>query len=153
MNRTRLKVLLVKHEGDRRRPYLDCCGKWWRECACATKGNLTLGVGRNLDAKPMPDCEVALMLDNDIVEARATCLQLFPGFDTLDETRQHALLDMAFNLGHTRLAKFSQMIAAVGARDWDRAANAAADSAWFMQVGSKPGQRGHTVVQMLRTGT
>lgn len=148
MNRTRLKVQLVKHEADKRRPYVDCCGKWWRECACGVKGNLTIGVGRNLDAKPLADCEVALMLDNDIHDARATCQQLFGGFDVFDEVRQHALLDMAFNLGYSRLAKFARMRAAVDARDWEAVAREAQDSDWFKQVGT----RGPTVVRMLRDG-
>lgn len=134
MNRTRLKIQLVKHEGDRRKPYTD------------TAGHLTIGVGRNLEAKPLSDAVVALMLDEDIIEALGVCTRLFMGFDTFSEPRQHALIDMAFNLGEHGLGAFTKMRAAVDAREWARVAEEAADSDWFHQVG----QRGRTLVQMLK---
>jgi lysozyme len=140
VNRTRLDQMLVRHEDDRRTPY---------RCPA---GYLTIGVGRNLEAKPLSDAVVRLMLDEDVAEARATCKHLVPGFDVLAEARQHALLDMAFNLGQPRLAKFTKMLAAARAGDWETAAREAQDSDWYRQVGGSPGQRGHTVVAMLRTG-
>lgn len=39
---------LIRHEGERLKPYMDCCGKSWRDCQCIDKGKLTIGVGRNL---------------------------------------------------------------------------------------------------------
>lgn len=125
MKRSVLKTMLVRHEGLKKAPYRDSAGK------------LTIGVGRNLDDRGVLDCEVALMLDNDIDEARKACLRIFPGFDGIDDNRQHALLDMAFNLGATRLAKFTKMIAAVQARDWKTAAKEMADSEWAKQVGDR----------------
>lgn len=116
MNRTRLKVQLVQHEDRKTHPYTD------------TAGNLTIGVGRNLTDRGLRDSEIAFMLDNDIDEAHAICTQLFPGFATLSESRQHALIDMAFNLGEPRLRKFVKMKAAVDARDFDRAAAEILDS-------------------------
>lgn len=139
MHRTHLKVLLVKHEGDKRHPYKD------------TTGHTTIGVGRNLDAKPLSDEVVAMMLEEDILEAWHRCQRIFQGFDGLDEARQHALLDMAFNLGE-ELCKFTKFIAAVEHRDWDAAAKEALDSRWSVQVGRGPGQRADTIARMLRTG-
>jgi len=134
MHRTRLKIQLVKHEGDKRKPYQDTEGHW------------TIGVGRNLEAKPLSDAVVALMLDEDINEARATCQHIFPGFDTLSEGRQHALIDMAFNLGPPRLRKFVKMIAAINARDFETAASEAIHSKWATQVGD----RAQTIASLLR---
>jgi lysozyme len=124
VNRTTLKVLLVKHEGKRNKPYLDCCGKPWRECSCTSKGNLTIGVGRNLDAEGLSDDEVTLLLDNDVNatwKKASTALASF-GFNALDDGRQHALLDLVFNLGIGGVLKFARMLAAIGARDWSTAA-------------------------------
>lgn len=145
MNRTRLRERLEKHESKRLKPYLDCCGKMWRECTCPQKGNLTIGIGRNLDAVGIYECEVRLMSDNDIDVARKACLRIFPGFDTIDEARQHVLLDMAFNLGETRLAKFTKMIAAVNARDFAKAAEELKDSTWFTQVGARGVENEHAM--------
>lgn len=137
MNRTRLKVQLVKHEALRLKPYVDCCGRSWRDCTCTTKGNLTIGVGRNLDASGIFDCEVQLMLDNDVITAWHACQRLMPGFDTFSEPRQHAFIDMAFNLGEPRLAKFKKMLAAIEARDFETARKEMLDSAWAKQVGPR----------------
>lgn len=135
MNRTKLKLLLVKHEGDKRHPYKD------------TSGHLTIGVGRNLEAKPLSDDIVQAMLDEDILEAWHRCQRLFGGFDGLDEVRQHALLDMAFNLGE-KLADFTKMLVAVERRDWNDVAREALDSTWATQVGG----RARTIAYMLATG-
>jgi lysozyme len=145
MNRTRLKALLAKHEEKRLKPYVDCCRRSWRECTCSVKGKLTIGIGRNLDDNGIYECEVQLMADNDIATARMTCLHLFPGFDTLTEGRQHVLLDMAFNMGAVRLAKFTKMIAAVNAREFERAADEMKDSVWYTQVGGRGAEDEHTM--------
>jgi len=135
MNRTRLKLLLVKHEGDKRHPYKD------------SKGHLTIGVGRNLEAKPLSDEVVALMLDEDIHEAHANCLTL-AAFGSLDEVRQHVLLDMCFNLGLPRLLKFVKMLDAIERRDFEKAAAEMLDSEWARQVG----ERADRLAGMMRTG-
>lgn len=133
MNRTRLKVMLVKHEGLRLHPYRDTVGK------------LTIGVGRNLDDRGLTEDEAMVMLDRDINEALHVCESVFLGFDTLSEPRQHALLDMAFNLGEPRLRGFTKMIAAVEARDFEKARTEMLDSKWAKQVG----QRAQTLADMV----
>src|SRR5438093_1522067 len=101
MNRTVLKTMLVKHEGLRLKPYADTAGK------------LTIGVGRNLTDAGITDCEARLLLDNDINEAVRLCTSRIGCFGSLDDTRQHVLLDMCFNLGVGGLMKFTKMLAAV----------------------------------------
>lgn len=125
MNRTRLKMQLVHHEGLKLKPYRD------------TEGKLTIGVGRNLDDRGITEPEAMSLLDADINEALRACQHIFGGFDTLSEARQHALLDMAFNLGETKLRGFKKMLAAVDARDFERAAAEMLDSKWATQVGAR----------------
>lgn len=124
MNRTRLKLLLVKHEGDKRHPYKD------------STGHLTIGVGHNLEAAPLSDAVVALLLDEDINDAYQACLTIAP-FGALDEVRQHVVLDMCFNLGLPRLLKFERMLKALEQHDYEAAAKEMLDSQWAKQVGER----------------
>ena len=66
----------------------------------------------------------------------------------IDETRQHVLMDMCFNLGTTGLLKFKAMLTAVEARDFDRAAGEMLNSTWARQVGD----RAQTLAAMMKTG-
>ena len=60
--------------------------------------------------------------------SRQICQQLFVNFDSIAQTRQAALLSMAFNLGAPRLGKFHNMRAAIAADDWRLAAVEALES-------------------------
>lgn len=119
--RAQLKV----DEGEKLKPY---------HC---TAGALTIGVGRNLDAKGIRPDESALMLENDIRDAEADARYLFKGFDFLSENRKAVLLNMSFNLGRDRLSGFQRFISAVGQGNYSGAAKEMEDSAWFRQVGDR----------------
>ena len=134
VNRATLKLLLVKHEGLSLKPYRCPAGK------------LTIGVGRNLDDRGISEDEAAMLLDNDIRFVSKELSRVLPGFTSLDETRQNVLMDMCFNLGTAGLLKFKAMLAAVGARDFDRAAAEMLNSAWARQVG----ERARTLAVMLK---
>lgn len=134
MNRTRLKAQLVRHEGLRLKPYRDTVGK------------LTIGVGRNLDDVGITEDEAGQLLDNDVTRAYHELVRAVPSFGSLDEDRQHVLLDMAFNLGVPRLLEFKKMLAAVESRDFDQAAAEMLDSRWARQVG----RRAETLAAMMR---
>lgn len=136
MNRTKLRAQLVQHEGLRLKPYTDTVGK------------LTIGVGRNLTDNGISEDEADLLLDNDLSEAWHICQRHIPGFNTLAEPRQHALVDMAFNLGETRFVKFPKMLAAIEVHDFKRAAAEMLNSKWANQVG----QRARTLAGMMATG-
>lgn len=90
---------LIRYEDLRLFPYLDCCGKPWRECLCIVKGKLTIGVGRNLDEVGITKNEALYLLDNDLGRVRAELDQALPWWRELDEIRQRVMLDMGFNLG------------------------------------------------------
>jgi GH24 family phage-related lysozyme (muramidase) len=73
----------------------------------------------------------------------------------MSEVREHALVNMCFNLGETKLRKFKKMNAAVRANDWERAGNEAENSLWFRQLDIKDNgkeERGERIVRELREG-
>ena len=131
------RYLIVKHEAKRKKPYL------------CTANKTTIGIGRNLDDKGLSDNEIELLFLNDYKDAVKTCSILFSNFSTIDLKRQAALIDMAFNLGHTRFRKFKKLINAVEYYKWSEAAIEAKDSDWYHQVG----ERGVRIVSILETGT
>lgn len=123
MNRTRLKVMLVRHEGLRLYPYTDTVGK------------LTIGVGRNIEDRGITAEEAAFLLDNDITFVFQQLSKRAVGvFTSLDEVRQHVLLDMAF-MGIEKVLGFRKMWKAIERRDFEAAAREMLDSKWATQVG------------------
>lgn len=132
-----LKDLVVKHEGLRLKPY---------RC---TAGKLTIGVGRNLDDRGISEKEAMHLLTNDLDECIGACAEIF-GQTFLDYTqaRQHALIDLVFNLGEAGFRKFRHTIAAIQDGRWEDAANNLEKSLWYKQVKS----RGPVVVEMIREG-
>jgi lysozyme len=74
--------------------------------------------------------QVHLLLDSDIDTAILIAETLFEKFPTLSLARQIILVDMAFNLGQTRLSEFvkHQCINVNG--NWVRAASEMQNSLW-----------------------
>lgn len=116
---------LRRDEGVRDKPYRDTAGK------------LTIGVGRNLDDVGLSGEEIEFLLANDIDRAATEARRLVPKFDTLSETRKAVLVNMAFNLGASRLAGFKNFLRAVDEGRWDDAAHDMLDSTWAQQVSSR----------------
>ena len=129
--------MLKEHEGWRNKLYKDTTGHW------------SIGCGRNLSDKGISDPEIKVLLSNDIAVALADCYELFGGdFDTWEDGRQLALLDMSFNMGRPTLSRFTQMRKAIADGDWAVAAAEALNSKWARQVG----RRSKVVAEMLETG-
>lgn len=72
----------------------------------------------------LPKDAISALLDSDIAAKQAEVTASIPGFTSLPEPVQVALLDMAFNLGTAGLLKFTHLIASVKLGDW---ANCAAE--------------------------
>lgn len=121
MDTAALKALLRKHEGVRGKPYTDTVGK------------LTIGVGRNLDDVGLFPSEIDFLLDND-VRLVLGALSQQPWFAALDDIRKVAIADMAF-MGVQKVLQFHNMIAALQAGDYNKAADEMLDSKWATQVG------------------
>ena len=135
MDRTRLKVRLVAKEGDRRFPYRD------------TEGHLTIGVGHNLDGRPLSDAVARQLLDEDI-DIAETAAKRYAWYDALDDTRQRVVVEMIFNLGAVRFANFRQTLAYLTAGMYGAAADEMLDSKWAKQVHG----RATELAEMMRTG-
>jgi lysozyme len=121
---TPLQNLLIKHEGKKNSPYRDSVGK------------LTIGIGHNLDDKPISDAACAQILFDDISDARKDARTL-AWFNDLDVVRQDVVLNMVFNMGLNRFLGFKKMISALQAQDYEMAATQMLDSAWSQQVGKR----------------
>jgi GH24 family phage-related lysozyme (muramidase) len=135
---------IMLHEGVRSSVYRD------------TKGIPTVGVGFNL-TKPgareliegvganyddirsgraaLSRQQIVQLMSDDIETAINDARSLFSNFDELDGRRQRALIDLAFNMGRTRLAKFRETRRAIENFDFERASLLLRKTRWFRQVG------------------
>ena len=112
-----LAEMIERNEGRRAKPYLD------------TRGNLTIGVGRNLSDVGLSDFEIDTLLQHDIGRAKSAVHETLGRRGTpaprVGSPRFAALVDMAFNLGQGGLSGFGGMLDAIHRDDWDRAADEA----------------------------
>ena len=132
---------LMQAEGFREKPYLDCCGKYWRNCTCQKKGKLTVGFGRNLDDVGISKLEGEVLLEHDVFVAETHATKAFEWFPLLNETRQRAIVELIFNLGVVGFKGFRQTIAALKAGLYRAAAENLLDSLWAKQVGPTRSER------------
>ena len=136
MNLEAMTEELTRDEGLRLKPYRD------------TVGNLTVGIGRNLDDVGISIDEAEYLLYNDIRRAMADLDRSLPFWRGLDEVRQRVLVNMAFNLGIGRLMQFKYTLFSVEHGEWERAAQGMLSSLWARQVGP----RAERLAEMMRTG-
>jgi lysozyme len=138
-----LLALIMKHEGCVPDPYDD------------SEGILTVGVGHNLVAHPLPG-EVYPMsqdrmqevLADDLQDTIATLELALPWVTELDDVRQAVLIDMAFNMGVDGLLEFKNTLAMVHAAQYQLASQNMLLSKWAQQVG----QRAIEDSTMMQTG-
>jgi lysozyme len=131
----RLSKQLQAEEGVRLQLYRD------------TKGILTIGVGRNIQANGISQDEMELMLANDIA-ANVKFLSNYDWYNSESDVRKAALVDLCF-MGPDRLLHFVNMIAALGRQDFAAAADEVVNSQWYTDVGQARGDR---VKNMILTG-
>jgi len=102
-----------------------------------TAGKLSIGVGRNLEDRGLREDEINLMLSNDIDEAEGIARKLIPNYQKLSEERKAVVINMAFNLGETRLSQFKQTLTAINEGRYADAATGMRNSLWYKQVGAR----------------
>ena len=123
------------NEGLRLKPYKDAKGFW------------TIGYGCNLETsftKEMAQCILELKAHAIYVEI----LRRFSWFPDLDDVRQRAIMDMAFNMGVDGVAGFKKMIAAIKAKNFTTAGKEVLNSDYANDVGD----RAHRVARMISLG-
>tara|TARA_R100000656_G_scaffold95366_1_gene69220 strand:+ start:560 stop:1018 length:459 start_codon:yes stop_codon:yes gene_type:complete len=143
---------LKRHEGVKTHAYKDSLGV------------LTIGCGRNIqdgfkigEADPkthrglgLSDDEIDYMLQNDIERTIKELSSEYPWFNELEEgARKDGIINMHFNLGRPRFAKFKKAIAHMEAANHDMAAIEFLDSRWAKQVKG----RALEVTDMIKTNT
>lgn len=136
MNKNRFIKQMRFHEGVKNKVYKDHLGIE------------TIGVGRNLVDRGLSDEEVDYLLSNDITIVENELDNGLSWWRDLDEVRQRALADLAFNMGLPRLHGFVKMLDGLQRRDYHAAADELLDSKYAKQVGA----RSERVAQMIRTG-
>lgn len=144
MNFTRLIEQIKEDEGFRHNPYQDTRGVW-------TIGYGTTKIGNDPVTKhtaPIPYTEAENHLKADLYTACMDAQRIFPSFYGMTALRQEVLVNMAYNLGGTRLARFTKLNAALLNFDYDKAADEMVDSKWYWQVGN----RSRRMVEQMRTG-
>ena len=146
------REFIEKHEGRRNKPYLDN----------AKPPKETIGVGWNMDAKPLPeDIQEYLNANGEITEemidrlldisvevAESCCQDLFPDFDNFSENRKMALTDFTFQLGEKTEKHFVHTLAAINTGRWEDAAEGMRNSRWFNEVPN----RAKEVIELIEEG-
>lgn len=123
MTPTEFEQQLIRHEGFKKKMYKCPAGYW------------TIGVGHNLEANEISETAVMQILRDDIAIVSADLERAFPIVNSLNQTRYYVLLNMAFNLGITRLAGFVKMWDAIKLGYFNLAAVEMLNSNWANQVG------------------
>lgn len=143
MDRAKLSADLLRDEGIRLTPYQDTDG-WW-----------TIGIGHLLGPGPRMSAisvhEAYSLLWGDVDSAENLAKECVQGYESLDEVRQRALVNMAFNRGDHM--KNSTTITpainqAVGDKNWAPVEEAILNSQWAKEVG----HRAIRLAEMLKTG-
>ena len=86
---------------------------------------------------PVSEERVNAVFDNDVAIYMSEAKKVFPNLEQLPEEAQQVIVNMTFNMGAPRLAKFKKFIAGVNAGDWNTAAVEMMDSRWAKQVGNR----------------
>ena len=135
-----LKAQLERDEGRREDVYLD------------TEGNYTIGIGHNLGKTArvihINDREIDGWYEIDERDAKVAVFNIWPelgaregkSFETWaadNGPEYRVLVNMAFNMGETKLREFKKFRAAVSAYNWNTAAVEMMDSKWAKQVGAR----------------
>jgi len=130
-----IEAQLMKHEGEKLKPYRCSAGK------------LTIGIGRNLDDNGISEEESMFLLDNDIIAcSQDLSLLIFPKkFDNFPENIQHVLIDMRFQLGRKGFRSFKKMIFAFQNFDYPGAIKEMKDSKWYKQTT----ERANNLIEMV----
>lgn len=139
MDRPRVQKQLEADEGRREEVYRDHLGY------------LTVGIGHLLDTRlggKLRPAEVDFIFSNDLDEAIDDLTRTLPWFSQMNDARQGALVNMRFQLGLTKLLKFSQSLAAIRDERWEDAAHNLTQSAWASQTPT----RARRVIEQIRTG-
>lgn len=173
LDRQALDTQLIRDEALELYPYDDKTGKPVPQGEIC-QGNLTTGVGHNLDGKPLTAAQRAVighdgrtkpithdqaiwLLHCDEVDAMNDLSHRMPWWTSLDDVRARVMVGLSFNMGIDKLSEFvhfvSDMRTISGLDNPDAhlfavASNDLKNSAWYNETGN----RGKRYVSMVLTG-
>lgn len=121
---------LKRDEGLRLNPYQDTLGFW------------TVGYGHKMGPQEhypagISQDEAELLLQTDLQRCTLALNAALPWVAGLDDPRQGALQNMAYNIGVHGLLGFKQTLAAVESGEYAVAAEKMLESRWASQVGPR----------------
>lgn len=125
MDRELLKQNLIRDEGVSLKSY-----------TCPA-GRVSIGVGRNMQDLGITRDEALLLLDHDIDRISKEIAASYAWISDTPEAVQRGFFNLFFNIGQTRVGGFKKMLAALEARDWERAAQELVQSQYSIQVGAR----------------
>ena len=133
--------------------FLDNSGDIILDAVLTDTGRMRLAKGDgsfNITKFALSDDEIDYMLSNDIVRTIKELTEEYEWFKELDEgARRDGIINMHFNLGRYRFAKFVKAIGHMEAENYDKAAAEFLDSRWAKQVKG----RSLEVTDMIKTNT
>lgn len=135
------KQLLSEEEGRRNQPYYDS----------SKYAYVTAGIGRLLDPRkrcPLPDEVVDLLFQYDFRD-HARMAAMIPGFFAMNNVQQAVIISMVFQMGYDGVMGFNEMVKALKAQDWSKAAHEGLDSKWAREDSPRRARR---QMEMLKTG-
>ena len=83
---------------------------------------------------PVSEDRVDECFEKDVESVISDCKKLHEGWDDYPQEVKQIVANMMFNMGLTRLSKFSKHNAALQSGDWETAAVEGRDSRWYDQV-------------------
>jgi|TARA_R100001086_G_scaffold145322_3_gene76726 lysozyme len=141
---TTLEDLLTLHEGLRLKPYDDATSLALTK-GDTVRGNISIGIGRNLSGVGLTRREVKMLLKNDIARARKKAGR-YKWYEAMTTVRQSVIVSLIFNMGS--IDSFVKMRAALAVKDYETSALELLDSRYAEQVGD----RCLVLAEMLRRG-
>lgn len=142
-----LRKEVRRDEGYKNHVYLD------------TEDNLTGGIGHLIMPEdpehgaavntPIPEFRINEWFSSDVSQAISDARAVVESFDIHPRSVKHALVNMAFNMGRTRLSGFKNTLALINAGRYEEASSEALNSRWADQVGP----RARRVSAMIASGS
>lgn len=131
--------LIKLHEGFKNKAYLD------------TKGNITIGYGRNLKGNPptlvewntilfpngITQNQAEQLLEPQIIAVNNWLSASFSWWNNLTINRKLCLIDIVFNIGEDDFLQFHDTIAALANGNYTAAAADLKNSEWYRDVGQR----------------
>lgn len=138
-----LKAMITQQEGEVLLPYED------------SKGNLTIGVGHNLEEHGITQEISQLLLSQDLALTVRDIKVKFKWIEELNEPRQAAIINLVFNMGLPTFLEFEKTIRLIKDKRFKeagdellRGSGEGGKSRYYVDVGA----RAEVVAEMLRTG-